>query len=456
MQMAPRAKRAEHLHAIKYRRALAMNFRRRTTAILSLGATCALVLSCSAGGSNGDSAFGGVRGGGAGGGSGNAAGAAGVNGGNAGAGGAGQAGAGGSGASGAKGGSGGNSASNAGAGGGASGSGGSGGTGGAGAGGAGQGGAGAGGTGGSGGGGGDGGTGGCGTRSGMRGKTSRTVTVGSAMRTYIAYLPMSASPTEPLPFVYVFHGATQTGQNLYDITQYAALADTEGIAVVFPDGQSTSSASGTGSLDPWSVSDNGAAVCGAGSLVSNPNAVDFAFVDAIKMDMMQDQCLDAAHTFATGFSMGGYFTHHIACDRTDFRAAGPASGGTLASLSSCKTAHVPIIIFHGTSDGLIAPGCDDPNSPAQSGFPPSATLWAQKNGCKTTYATIAENGSSGSDGQCYLYDGCPSDGQVELCTFTGMPHAWAGAAQCPGCIGSGASYASATALEWAFFKKYAW
>ena len=48
-----------------------------------------------------------------------------------------------------------------------------------------------------------------------------------------------------LPFVYVFHGANQTGQYLYDATEYSKLADSEGIAVVFPDGQGTSSATST-------------------------------------------------------------------------------------------------------------------------------------------------------------------------------------------------------------------
>jgi polyhydroxybutyrate depolymerase len=290
----------------------------------------------------------------------------------------------------------------------------------------------------------------------MRGKTTRSLMVNGTSRSYVAYLPQSGSPTTAMPFVYVFHGASQDGSELFDITQYSVLADSEGIAVVFPDGQGVSSATSTTQLNPWNVSDNGAAVCGNGNLVNNKNAVDFAFMDAIKTDLAQDQCLDAAHTFATGFSMGGYFTHHIACDRTDVKAAAPHSGGTLASLDTCKTGHLPIIIFHGTADPLIAPGCDDPNSSAQAGFPASATLWAQKNGCKATYATIPTDGSGGGDGQCYLYDGCPADGQVELCTFTNMEHAWAGAATCTNCIGSGAAYASATQLEWSFFKKYAW
>ncbi|HEX4340004.1 MAG TPA: alpha/beta hydrolase-fold protein [Polyangiaceae bacterium] len=296
----------------------------------------------------------------------------------------------------------------------------------------------------------------CGMRSGMRGKTTRTVTVGGTKRTYIAYLPQSGNATTPVPLIYVFHGASQTGQNLYDITQYSALADKENIAAVFPDGQGASSASGTGSLTPWNVTD-GPALCGLGALVSNPSAVDLQFVDAIRTDLAADQCIDAGHVFATGFSMGGYFTHHIACDRPDFKAAAPHSGATMADLSTCKTTHVPIIIFHGTADPLINNACDDPTATPQTGFPASATLWAKKNGCMDTYKTIAEPGTMSADtGQCYLYDGCPADGQVEACTFTNMPHAWAGAAQCPGCIGTGAGYASATQLEWDFFKKYAW
>jgi len=305
----------------------------------------------------------------------------------------------------------------------------------------------------------DGGPSNCGRRTGMRGKTTRMLTVGGTSRSYVAYLPASASPTGPLPLVFVFHGATQDGSMMYDATGYAALADQEGIAVVFPDGQSTSSASGATTLDPWNVSDDGAAVCGAGNFANNTSAVDFAFLDAIKADIAQDQCIDADHTFATGFSMGGYFTHHVGCDRADFKAVAPHSGGTIASLDGCATGHVPIIIFHGTADPLISSGCDDPSGAAQSGFTPSATLWAKKNGCAATFTTVPEagmNGMNGMNGQCYVYDGCPSDGQVELCTFTGLEHAWAGAAACQDCIGSGAGYASATQLEWAFFKKYAW
>src|SRR5580692_11825722 len=60
----------------------------------------------------------------------------------------------------------------------------------------------------------------CGMRTGMRSTTNRTVMVGTTARTYIVYLPSAADPSTPMPFVYVFHGYTMSGQQMYDITQY--------------------------------------------------------------------------------------------------------------------------------------------------------------------------------------------------------------------------------------------
>jgi polyhydroxybutyrate depolymerase len=285
----------------------------------------------------------------------------------------------------------------------------------------------------------------------MRGFTHRSATVAGLSRTWIIYLPASYPGTEPLPFVFVFHGYTMSGQEMVDITQYQAIADREGVALAFPDGEG-----GPDSLAyPWNIENPGQTVCGAGQ-DADATGNDFAFLDAIKADVEQDQCLDAAHIFATGFSMGGYFSHHIGCYRTDIRAVAPHSGGTLADLSVCATGRVPIIIFHGTADSVIDDACDDPTVKPDTGFPASATLWAEKNGCSATYSTTPTVGADGGTGQCYLYDGCPDGGQVELCTFNGMDHCWAGGDTQGAGGNSCPNYASATQLEWTFFKTYAW
>ena len=128
----------------------------------------------------------------------------------------------------------------------------------------------------------------------------------------------------------------------------------------------------------------------------------------------------------------------------------------MADLSTCTTDHMPIIIFHGTSDPLIADNCDDPEAAADPTYPASATLWAMKNGCQPTYTTVPTNGAGGGAGSCFVYDGCPAGAQVEMCAFQGMSHCWAGATSCQSCIGTGPQYASATQLQWDFFKQYAW
>jgi polyhydroxybutyrate depolymerase len=282
----------------------------------------------------------------------------------------------------------------------------------------------------------------CGMRSGMRALSQRHVQIGSLDRTYLVYLPPDVDPATPVPLVLVHHGYTMSGQIMYDITGYPALADREHVALAFPDGQGGPNSSGA----PWNV---GKPVC---TTTAGPPPVatgdDFALIDAMKADIAQDQCIDPAHVYLTGFSMGGYFSHHAGCNRADLRAVAPHSGGT-HTLDGCPVGHKPIIIFHGKSDPLVPDGCDDPAGVPVTGFTPSAKAWAEHNGCATTTHSIPV-----TNGTCLVYDGCPADGQVELCTFTGMGHCWAGGTA--GNIYSCANYASATELEWEFFKQHAW
>src|SRR4051794_8964151 len=156
----------------------------------------------------------------------------------------------------------------------------------------------------------------------MRGKTMRTVTAAGLARTYIVYLPDGVAPTTPVPLVIVAHGYTMSGQAMYDITEFAALADSEHIAVAFPDGQAGPDSFGA----PWNV---GAGVCpSTGGNTPEAAGDDFALLDAIEADISADQCLDSAHKFITGFSMGGYLSHQVNCMRGDYRSAAPHSGGT--------------------------------------------------------------------------------------------------------------------------------
>ena len=160
----------------------------------------------------------------------------------------------------------------------------------------------------------------CGLRAGERGKTMRMLNVDGLDRTYIVYLPDGVDPTTPIPLVFVHHGYTMAASDMYDITGYPALADREKIALAFPDGQG-----GPHTLNaPWNVGSN---VCPSTS-GAPPDAPgdDFAFLDAMQADIAQDQCIDRDHIYVTGFSMGGYFSHHAGCMKPGIRARRAALG----------------------------------------------------------------------------------------------------------------------------------
>ena len=271
----------------------------------------------------------------------------------------------------------------------------------------------------------------CGQRSGMRGLTTRTVTAGGLTRRFHVYLPERDAGT-PMPLVFVHHGFTMSGQAMVDITRYRALADREGIAVAFPDGQG-----GANSFEPpWSVgSGNCSSTSGAPPVATGD---DFAMLDAIQTELANDQCIDGDHIYVTGFSMGGYFSNHAACMYDRIRGAAPHSGGS-HDLSGCVGGPVPVLVLHGTGDTLIPPSCGRQ----------AAERWAAHNGCSTTTTSRSIDG-----GTCITYDGCPAGGQVEYCTFTAMGHCWAGGVF--GSIYACPTYAQATELTWEFWKTYAY
>jgi polyhydroxybutyrate depolymerase len=274
-----------------------------------------------------------------------------------------------------------------------------------------------------------------------RGKSNQTLSAGGARRSFVYYAPEDLDPNTPVPLLIVPHGTNMSGQGMFDITQYAKIADRERFVAIFPDG-----IDGPGSLAPWNV---GTGVCGLGAFVAS-GADDQAFVDALISFAEADQCIDADHIFMTGFSMGGYFSHETSCLSSKVAAIGPHSAGT-HDLSRCPAQPKPTIIFHFTSDSLIGYEC---------GVDARDQL-IKRNGCSAGSPDVVPV----KGGKCEYYKGC-SAGQLAMCSFDppdwlndGIPsgHGWSGGSNA-GADSFGAILAteSASELGWAFFKKYAW
>ncbi len=272
---------------------------------------------------------------------------------------------------------------------------------------------------------------GCSGKTALPGTTSRTLSLDGLTREYIVHIPTGVDANQPVPIVYVVHGWAMNGQAMFDQTKLADLADREGFVAVFPTGTG-------GALNvlasPWGVSPAGATVCGSGALVDNKASDDIAFMKAILKDVEQDQCIDEAAVFVTGFSMGGFFSNHIACQGGDFvRAVAPHSGGTYSD-GGCSGTPVPVLILHGTGDGVIDYSCGEQ----------ARDLWIERNGCSTNATSEVVEG-----GTCERFDDCSERGEVVMCTFPDMGHGWAGSEA--NAYGTGPGYEDASEFVWRFF-----
>lgn len=259
----------------------------------------------------------------------------------------------------------------------------------------------------------------------LRNKSRGTVMVGTTMRNFVYYAPAKLDANKPVPLVISPHGFTMSGEDMFTLTGYKEIADREGFVAVFPDG---------GGAAPWNV---GTGISGVGPAVA-ASTDDQGFVDQIIKFAEADQCIDKAHMFVSGFSMGGYFSNENGCLRSDIAGIGPHSGGG-HDLAGCKGSIKPVIIFHGDTDPLIT-------------YTENGVLmrdrWVKRNGCSADVDKKMVKG-----GTCEYHKGCPAKAQVVLCHFDGMGHAWAGGKN-NALVDS--SKESASELAWAFWKQYAW
>jgi polyhydroxybutyrate depolymerase len=249
----------------------------------------------------------------------------------------------------------------------------------------------------------------CTGKPGVAGNATRS----AAGTQYIVHGPAGLDGNTAVPLVFIAHGWTMSGALMQSITGYDAVADREKFIVVYPNGQGG---------NPWNVG-NGA--CAPGSLVNNATADSFGYFEEMKRAIEADQCINPKQVFVAGFSMGGYFSNHMGCQKgnTFARAVGPHSGGTYPG--ACPAAPVPVFIMHGDADTFIH---------YQNCGGVARGYWEERNSCNGQRENRPVSG-----GTCQWSQGCDPNGQTVYCLFNGVGHAWA---------------MGATEASWSFFKEY--
>ena len=235
-------------------------------------------------------------------------------------------------------------------------------------------------------------------------KQNMSVTVDGKQRTFIMHIPSAYKGDKPVPLVIDYHPIGGSGNGEFGSSPYKAKTDPEGVITLYPDGTSKPGGMGNG----WNV----------GPCCSNDDDVKFSYamIDKLK----EIACIDPQRIYATGFSMGGGMSNHVACMMSDvFAAVAPAAMDLNKTNSAqCKMSRpISVINFRGTNDPVCKyQGGDSGFNDGLNFLGAEGTFkfWAEKNGC-TGAPTKNANG-------CDEYSNCQDGTKVVLCTKQGGGH----------------------------------
>jgi len=251
---------------------------------------------------------------------------------------------------------------------------------------------------------------------------SGSITLPTSGRKFELFVDANLAANELHPIVLIWHGLSGSVADIEESLKFRQEADAANWILAYP-------ISGTG----FPAAFNGKGCCDK----NGPD--DVAYAKEIITYLERTMCADGHKVFSTGFSNGGFMTHKLACDaglRDDghswIRAAAPHSGliGEYPSTALPPAAQypncnppvpVPIISFHGTTDGTVKYNGVNPNpfsSAKWYSFEDTKLIWKRANKCSDA-APLLSNPTSTS--RCEVYADCA----VTWCHITGLAHAWA-------------------------------
>lgn len=253
-------------------------------------------------------------------------------------------------------------------------------------------------------------------------------------RTFILYVPASYSGSDSVPLIFSFHGFGGNAVDQMADYDFRPIADTAGFLVAYPQGL----AAGPG-VTTWNI----------GSDTSGTDDIGFtsAMIDSIS-DMF---LVNRDRVYATGMSMGGFFSIHLAGRLSEKIAAIASVSGTMTqgTLGASAPVHpTPFLQIHGTSDPLVPYG----GNPLYLSVEEVLDYWIGYNQCDTTplVTQLADlDATDGSTVEHFVYG--DQGVTVEHLKIIGGGHAWPG-----GTDGRAGTNFDIHASEeiWKFFSRY--
>lgn len=246
-------------------------------------------------------------------------------------------------------------------------------------------------------------------------QTTQTLDFDGLERKYIQYVPAIYDGSEAVPVVFCFHGLGDTMENFFGIGM-DAVADTANFITIFPQALADPLA-GTA----WN---SGA---GAFGIYPNQTVDDVGFVLAMLDSLDSHFNIDLNRIYATGFSMGGFFSNKLACQHPDIFEAVASVAGTIGSGVVCEpVSPLRIAHFHGTLDATVG----YTNNIFGVSVAAWQNLWTADNGCmgEVESGSLPDLVNDGYTIDYGRYGNCEGNSEVALYTVNGAGHVWLTAA----------------------------
>ena len=271
----------------------------------------------------------------------------------------------------------------------------------------------------------------------------------SCNRTYEYYIPSGYDGSEAVPLLFSFHGIGSNGPEQEDLTKFDVLAEQEGFIAVFPNATTLTADDNPcagnliGKYNPllagadltqWNLGINW-------SLQYCAGVDDVEFVSDIIDSIETNYNIDASQIYATGMSLGAFFSHYVALMLPGtFAAIAPVCGPMLVNMLESEDVPPltvimmmsptdPIVPYYGDDTGTIRPMDEtiafwlDVDNITST---PVTTVWGPTASDNTTVTQyVYSGGTDGTQVVFFKVEGCKTENYWEYCAG----HTWPGGPQ---------------------------
>lgn len=247
----------------------------------------------------------------------------------------------------------------------------------------------------------------------------KTLRLGDVERTYRLYVPTSRNGRGPIPLVIVLHGARGDSEQAERYLGLNAVADREGLAVAYPQGDGSVWNDGR----PRELTTLGVEV----------TADDVGFLLALASQLAASGIADDGRIFVAGISEGGFMAARLACEAPGMFAgfAFLLAGAPRSHRAGCRPSRpLPVMILNGTEDRLMPwEGIVPPGLPREGeiGIMPVAehvAHWVERNGCRSSVETrlVDRDPADGTSIVRTEWAGCAAGSAVTFYAVEGGGH----------------------------------